>query len=122
MVMRISAQTPYELKAGDPVLDLVNTLDDRFAPAGPVERITTYGDLLRFSMQAGLLTRAQAQPLEGLADSPAAHRALQSARALREALARVLYGLLEGRVPDPTALAQLERQFKVAGRHRTLQA
>lgn len=120
--MRTPAQIPFELKGGHPVLDFVNTLDNRFAAAGPTERIATYGDLLRFSAQAGLLPPAQAPPLAALADSTAAHRALRSARALREALAQVLYGLLEGRVPDTAALAQLERQFKVAGRHRTLAA
>jgi len=120
--MKTSAQSLYELKAGHPALDFVNTLDDRFAAAGPSERIATYRDLLRFSMQAGLLPAVQAQLLERFGDSAAAQRALQSARSLREALARVLYGLLEGREPDASALAQLERHFKVAQRHRTLQA
>ena len=46
---------PFELIAGHPALDLVNTLDWRFRIDGPDELLASYDDLLRFSAQCGLL-------------------------------------------------------------------
>jgi predicted RNA-binding Zn ribbon-like protein len=96
----------FQLVAGHPALDLVNTLDFRFRETGAEELLKTYDDLLRFSEQAKLLLPKQARELrrwEG-------ERTLLRARDLREALAGIFYG------PNPTAASQrtLERYLKEA--------
>ena len=123
--------TPFELIAGHPALDFINTLDDRFT--GPQERLLTYDDLLRFTQQAGLLTDRQARKLKRLAAHPESaepdagpqpdpaailHQAIQ----LREALAALTYAWLEASPPSPAAqpLALLEDLFKQAALHRRL--
>jgi predicted RNA-binding Zn ribbon-like protein len=113
------APAPFDRSGGHAVLDFVNTLDDRFKAGGPRERLSAYADLLRFTEETGLLDRAQARALSK-SMSPAAARALRSALELREALAAVLYGRLEGRAPSPEELRRLERHFHAAGRHRRL--
>ena len=120
--MQSPTQTPFELKAGHPVLDFINTLDDRFMDRGPRERLASYADLVRFCVQAGVLSRPEAQTLEASVSAAGASRALRSARALREALAVVLYGQVQGRLPEPAQLAPLERHFKEASRRRELRA
>lgn len=109
----------FELSGGHPVLDFVNTLDDRFQAEG-LERLNEYGDLLRFAQQTRLLDAAQAKRLAASVAAPAAVHALRSARQLREALAAALYGKLNGRAPSPDELEVLERHFQEAQRHRRL--
>jgi predicted RNA-binding Zn ribbon-like protein len=110
----------FELCAGHPALDFVNSLDDRFVAGSPVELLTRYEDLLRFMGQTRLLGARQLRALARLADSPAAARALRAARELREAMATTLYGKLAGRLPLPADIHTLERHFLDADRHRTL--
>jgi predicted RNA-binding Zn ribbon-like protein len=133
------ATKPFELIAGHPALDFINTLDDRFAspPSGPQERLVTYEDLLRFTQQAGLLTDRQARKLKRLAAHPESdpgsgpdpieaqpdpaavlHQAIQ----LREALATLTYAWLEASPasPPPQPIALLEDLFKQAALHRRL--
>ena len=43
----------FELIAGDPALDLVNTLDWRFRESGTEELLTSYGDLIGFCGAVG---------------------------------------------------------------------
>jgi predicted RNA-binding Zn ribbon-like protein len=96
----------FQLVAGHPALDLVNTLDFRFRETGAEELLKTYDDLLRFSEQSMLLVPKQTRELrrrEG-------ERTLLRAKELREALADIFYG------PNPTGASQrtLERYFKEA--------
>ncbi|HKD52889.1 MAG TPA: CGNR zinc finger domain-containing protein [Steroidobacteraceae bacterium] len=111
---------PFDLSGGHPVLDFVNSLDNRFARHGPVELLGGYGDLLRFAEQSQLLDAQCARLLARSVNPAAAARALRAARELREALAAVLYGHLEGRVPATADLLVLERRFHDADRHREL--
>ena len=95
--------------AGDPVLDFVNTLDWRFRSTGPEELLKGYGDLLRFAEQAGLLLANGRRRLLRATGERAAERAVTSGRALREALAAVLYAAVEGRIAQAaTSLRTLE--------------
>ena len=114
---------PFELIAGHPALDLVNTLDDRFAEAGPLELLADYDDLLRFAVESHLLTERQAKKLKR-ADASQAERtqALRRAKELREALAELAYAQLDGQEISEASLALLEEHFKQAGSHRHLAA
>jgi predicted RNA-binding Zn ribbon-like protein len=80
--------TTFELIAGHPALDLVNTLDWRFRATGTEELLKTYDDLLRFTEQTKLLAPRQTRQLRR---SPSEGTLLRS-RELREALADIFYG------------------------------
>jgi len=114
---------PFQLIAGHVALDLVNTFDNRFSPAGPDELLSSYDDLLRFASQARLLTGRQASELKGL-DVPAAERAevLRQVKELREAVAAITYAQLDGGDLPASALVTLENYFKQANSHRHLNA
>src|SRR5450755_3327041 len=92
----------FQLIAGHPVLDFVNTLDFRFRAAGPIELLAGYDDLVGFVRQSGLADRRQSAALEGTSHTPAAAKALRSARELREALATWFY------TPEDAGAARLE--------------
>src|SRR6476660_1314607 len=115
-----AAPPVFDLSGGHPALDLVNTLDDRFAEAGPVELLTDYGGLLRFAQQTGLLDPGQVRLLTKSVKPQAAARALRSVRELREALAATLYGNVDGRPPPTDDIRTLERHFLAAEQHREL--
>jgi predicted RNA-binding Zn ribbon-like protein len=113
-------QAPFNLCAGHPVLDFVNSLDNRFRTAGPTELLTDYAALLRFARDTGLLGQARVRRLADGVSAAAAARGLRAARELREALAAALYAHTAGRTPAAAVLATLERHFHAAGRHREL--
>jgi predicted RNA-binding Zn ribbon-like protein len=113
----------FELIAGDPILDLVNTLDWRFRESSPEkpspeELLTSYRDLLDFAVQAGLLTAAQRRHIESGITPKAADRALSACLELREAAAAVFYAVLAGESPAQAQIAVLEEFFNWARRHR----
>jgi predicted RNA-binding Zn ribbon-like protein len=126
--MAAQAPKPFELH-GNPVLDFVNTLDNRFNKpndsAGPPEELLiTYNDLLRFVTQSELLTEAKARELRRLA-SPAtereqANQILYEARTFREHLASVTYALVDGSHIPEAALVVLDANIKQAAAHREL--
>lgn len=90
---------PFQLVAGHPVLDFVNTLDSRFRASGSKELLNHYADLLRFSEQSGLLTSLEARKLAA-GDLVRKKRILSSTKKLRECLASILYALAAGRAPQ----------------------
>lgn len=110
----------FQLFAGHPPLDLVNTLDWRFRDDGPEELLASYDDLLHFAAQAGVLDTKELRRLQHERDTGKANRVLSTVRELREAAADVFYGRLEGRSPAAASLARLESLFKVAHASRTL--
>jgi predicted RNA-binding Zn ribbon-like protein len=112
----------FQLIAGHPVLDFVNTLDYRFRDAGPIELLASYADLLGFVRQSGLASGRQSVGLQGTSHTPAAARALRSARDLREALATWFYAADDGNPVRMEAVKTLERWFLDADRHRELAA
>jgi len=125
MVMKQSTKSagrgsPFELSGGHPALDLVNTLDNRFRKDGPCELLANYADLLGFMRQTRLLGAQQVRSLAGAVKPAGAERALQGARALREALAAALYAAADGRAPPAAAIRRLEHHFRAADRHREL--
>ena len=111
----------YELIAGHPVLDLVNTLDWRFRDEGPEELMADYGDLVRFVEQAGLIGHAEARRLTRNTRESKATQIVGAARGLREAAGQVLYAALDGDDAPASAVAQLESCFKSARKSQRLQ-
>jgi predicted RNA-binding Zn ribbon-like protein len=110
----------FQLIAGHPVLDFVNTLDYRFRDAGAIELLASYADLLSFVRQSGLAGERQSAALQDPGHAPAAAKALRSARALREALAAWFYTPDDGNPVRLEAVKTLERCFLEADRHRQL--
>ncbi len=93
--------------AGDPALDFVNTVD--WTDAGPVdERLTDYEALVRWSAEAGVLTKSAADRLrrKGAARPGEARAALAEAIRTREVLHEVFTAVARGRRPG-TALREL---------------
>jgi predicted RNA-binding Zn ribbon-like protein len=120
MIRTTAGRPRYELCAGHPALDFVNSLDNRFREDGPVELLTDYADLLRFAEETRLLDAGRASRLASTANPRAAVRALRSARGLRESLAAVLYGSVDDHPPPPADIRTLERYFHSANAHREL--
>jgi predicted RNA-binding Zn ribbon-like protein len=114
-----SVPKPFNLLADHPALELVNTLDLRFA-ADPKELLTTYADLLRFAAQLRLLPAEQARKLGRTVREKDAQRVLASAIELREALAGLLYAWIDGGKPRAGQVEILERHFHAAAQHRRL--
>jgi len=83
-----SRANPFEWAGGHPALDFVNTLDERSFDE-PIENLATYRDLVGFAELAGLVDRAVAASLRGLA-GPACSRVAKRARELREHVHDVL--------------------------------
>jgi predicted RNA-binding Zn ribbon-like protein len=110
----------FDRSGGHPALDFVNSLDNRFGGKEQVEGVDSYGDLLRFARETGLLDSAQAGQVLRAVTSEAAARALRAGRALREALAETLYAVVDGKQPPTAGLGVLERYLRVADRHREL--
>lgn len=111
---RKTIPSPFQLVARHPVLDFVNTLDWRFRSTGPVELISDYDDLLRFTQQCRLLSRSDARQLRVTAHPRACRRVLASARRFREMLAAVLYSVLDNRPPAEASLQRLSAYFRNA--------
>jgi predicted RNA-binding Zn ribbon-like protein len=111
----------FQLLAGHPALDFVNTLDDRFVATGPRELLRDYADLLAFADQSHLLDARQVGGLRKRSGSALARKALRRTRDLREALASVFYEFANnGRTPDSNVLRALERHFAAAQTHQEL--
>jgi predicted RNA-binding Zn ribbon-like protein len=112
---------PFKLYAGHPALELVNTLDLRFS-ATTLELIPTYRDLLRLATQLELMTAEQARRLTRTTSERDAHRVLASTFELREAVSAVFYNRMDGGKPRAADLEILEKHFRAAALHRSLQA
>jgi predicted RNA-binding Zn ribbon-like protein len=123
LVMKIGNIIPtriFQLVAAHPTLDFINTLDWRFRQSGPEELLSTYSDLVHFTVQSNLLPPKQALHLLRSASPRRAAKALESARELRESLAHILYSIIEGRPAVPTELKTLERYLQAARLKQTL--
>jgi predicted RNA-binding Zn ribbon-like protein len=105
---------PFQLVAGHPALDFVNTLDWRFRQSGAEELLVSYDELLRFMEESELLTPKQARQLHRATGGSAGRHALEQCLELREAIAQTLYAKLDGDSPSPASLKTLEQFFKAA--------
>ena len=116
----LSPDRPFELIAGHPALDLVNTLDWRFRSNGPEELLSSFGDLLRFAEQSQMLTPKQIRQIVRTANEPAAADALVACRELREAASDIFYGAVDSRTPPASQIKIVDRCFREAREHQRL--
>jgi predicted RNA-binding Zn ribbon-like protein len=111
---------PFHLVGGHPVLDLVNTLDNRFRSNGPTELLPDYAALLRFMEQSGLLGGTEVRALSGHIGETEAERVSNCARELREGAASILYAVAAGAAALPADLQRLTRHFHNARQRQEL--
>ncbi|MGZ6143690.1 MAG: CGNR zinc finger domain-containing protein [Myxococcales bacterium] len=113
----------FDLDGGRVSLDFVNTVSG-LRGARPIERLTEYGDLVWWAQQVGLLSKKRAAELYAGAQAHPrrAEAALAEAIRAREALHDVAVAAVEGREPDPAALAIVDRWITAALQHRRLKA
>ena len=109
-----TAARTFELIAGHPALDLVNTLDWRFRDNGSEELLSSYDDLLRFATQSKILTPRQIRQIVRTTTESAAADALVSCRELREAAAEIFYAVVDDRTPAASQIKIVERRYKEA--------
>jgi predicted RNA-binding Zn ribbon-like protein len=96
----------FDLCGGHLALDFANTLTSRHT-ASPRERLETYGDLVSFARQAGLVTQQAARRLEerGHRLAYVADDVRKEAIRLREALYGLFRAIAGGQRPDDADLA-----------------
>ena len=120
----------FQLVAGHPTLDFVNTVDWRWDPLrrrwDPLQRedrLDGFEDLVSWARQAAILTVAEARALSATArrDARSASRALQRARRLREALGRILEAAGSDQRPTARDLRRLNAFLGAAVRRRRLE-
>jgi predicted RNA-binding Zn ribbon-like protein len=112
----------FQLIGGHPVLDLVNTLDNRFVETRRVELLRTYADVLRFAHQSQILSGRQIALLGASARGSSAMRVLRGVLELREAMAELLYAGNVGAHLKRDALELIEHHVIHADAHRELVA
>src|SRR5215472_13806739 len=105
---------PFELIAGSPALDLVNTLDWRFRESGAEEFLGGYDDLLRFCSQSEILAPKQIRQILRTGTDADAADALVAVRELREAAAEIFYAAVDSRTPPGSQIKIVERFSKQA--------
>jgi predicted RNA-binding Zn ribbon-like protein len=113
------AAARFQLVAGHPALDLVNTLDWRFRPSGSEELLNDYPGLLRFSEQSGLLTASEVRKLAA-GDPARKKQILRSTKKLRECLAAILYAMADGQAPATATVKTLSAFARMVRRSEDL--
>lgn len=99
----------FEISGGHPALDFTNTISRRSDPDDSRERLTNYGRLVSWGLQAGLVTAKEAERLRAkAADQPrAAVAALRRAVAVREAIFELFVTIARGKRAPASALDAL---------------
>jgi predicted RNA-binding Zn ribbon-like protein len=109
-----SSSRRFHFLGGDPSVDFVNTVDSWCSDA-PVDRLTSYDDLLDWSAEAGLVCPELLTSLRRAASGCGedAQRALRRARSFRGHLYRILAAAASSRpaaVEDLNAITSLARK------------
>jgi predicted RNA-binding Zn ribbon-like protein len=111
----------FELTAGVPCLDFINTLDNRPSQK-PTELLARYSDLARFAEETGSITSSEANLL--IERSPLApeeaQRALRDAIEMREAMYAVFWAIVTRKPVPAAALATLNRYVQRASQWAAL--
>jgi predicted RNA-binding Zn ribbon-like protein len=96
----------FDLTGGHPALDFANTVSRRADRSENREYLASYGRLVSWGLQTGLVTRAEAERLRAeAADHPrAALAALRRATTVRETIYELLRPLAHGERPQSAAL------------------
>jgi predicted RNA-binding Zn ribbon-like protein len=113
----------FQLIAGHPALDLVNTVDWRWDPGRRKDLLDGFEDLVGWATQAEIVTAAEARALTTVAkrEPRLASRALQRARHLREVLCRIFEAAAGEERPSPRDLRLLNAFLSAALRRRRLE-
>lgn len=113
------AEREFQLVAGNLCLDFINTLDDRGDPEREQELLTCFADLLAFLRQSRALPESALRRLAHSIPnaSPAAEKILQRARAVREALYRILDAVVEKHNPPPADLDEISSEWRRVSKH-----
>ncbi len=109
----------FKLVAGHAALDFANTLDNRYDPPNAMDLLASYEDLLGFCEQSAVITRAQAEALARRGERDK-QDALQTARALREAIEGLFSSKARDKTPAAEDLGLLNHQVKNVLAHRQL--
>lgn len=113
----------FQLVAGHPALDLVNTVDWRWDPLRRKDLLHGFEDLVGWARQTAIVTAAEARSLTATAkrDPRSASRALRRARHLREALGHIFEAASRGQRPAARDLRRLNAFLSAALRRRRLE-
>jgi predicted RNA-binding Zn ribbon-like protein len=108
----------FELRGGVPSLDFVNTVGSRLTDR-PREYLRSYGDLLDWAREAGLLTPPEREGLsrQAMLDPEGAQQTLSRALILREAIHRVVSATITGEPQDESDMWALNGELSVALSH-----
>ncbi len=108
----------FHVGYGSLSLDFANTVSWRGSGA-PVDHLPSYGELIRFARQVGLVSEAEAGRLrrDAARRPEAATRVLWEALELREALYRTFAGLVAGRPHLPSDIAIVNARLPGALAH-----
>jgi predicted RNA-binding Zn ribbon-like protein len=114
----------FDLSGGELCLDFANTMDNRRAPEKLTDNLKSYGHLLAFAAQSGVVSPAdEARFARAASSRPAeATRVLRQAIDLREAIYRIAAAFAARRQPHHGDLARLNLEVQVALQHRRLEA
>jgi predicted RNA-binding Zn ribbon-like protein len=109
----------FSFVAEDLSLDFANTMDG-YRGGGERELLNSYGDLLVWAREAGILTEAETQELfrASQEDPTAASVVLARAIRLREALYRLIAAHLHDQAPQPGDLGTLNAELAQTMAHR----
>lgn len=92
----------FQIIAGEPAVDFVNTLDNRPDPGKTTELLNNYVDLVEWAAQAGIIGSGQRLLLLHAAakNAKAARQSLMLAIDLRECLFRIFSNVVAARTPE----------------------
>jgi len=112
----------YDPDAGHLALAFANTMNWHASP-DPVEELTSYQQLVEWSLQAGTLTEAEAGRLgrKAAASGAGAERTRQRAIELREAIYRLFVAVSQNRRPDQADLSVVSQALRASVAHGQLQ-
>jgi predicted RNA-binding Zn ribbon-like protein len=121
----------FEFVGGRPSLDFANTVsgaprtgvfDERLSTT--TERLPTYAELLRWSIERGVVSPEQGRKLQLSAqrDPHAAEAVRLRAVTVREALFELFLARVQGRAPADDALERVNRELGVALSHQRLRS
>ncbi len=112
----------YSFLGGDPSVDFVNTVEDWLSEV-PVDKLKSYGDLLDWSQQAGIVGSELVSSLWKAASEceQDSERVLRRARSFRQRLYRILAAVAAGDPPDAKDLDAITALARKAAAHSRLE-
>ncbi len=112
----------YSFLGGDPSVDFVNTVEDWLSEA-PVDKLKSYGDLLDWGQQAGIVDSELVSSLWKAASEceQDSERVLRRARSFRQRLYRILAAVAAGDPPDTKDLDAITALARKAAAHSRLE-